>query len=147
AELDQFSRVLNLTKYYYIQRDEKLNWFEALHRCRQNGSDLLHFSNEDEFKGLAKELRNYGRDRYWMGMSDLSGNGTFTSITTGRLPDFKRWHKIEPNNKGNDEHCVELVMHRRGWRLVAGMNDNQCLNSNYFICETKIPSQTNIVVW
>ncbi|KAM8708779.1 hypothetical protein ACLKA7_015706 [Drosophila subpalustris] len=140
AETRPFKKVLE--KYYYIEKEGKLNWFAALHKCRELGGDLVNFENDNELNAVLNELNK--SKCYWIDLTDLVVDRKFHSITTGHPLSFQRWGRREPNNLGGNEHCVQLVAYHR---KTFSMNDNKCHNQCFFICETKLPLQTNIVVW
>ncbi|KAH8371008.1 hypothetical protein KR093_005899 [Drosophila rubida] len=140
ADTKPFQKILD--KYYYIEQNNKVNWFAALHKCRELGGDLVNFENAKEFDAVLKELNV--RKCYWIDLHDHVQQLKFRSITTGHPASFLRWGSVEPNNLGGNEHCVQLIDFRRQHLI---MNDNKCRRLCFFICQTKIPLQTNFVVW
>lgn len=60
----------------------------------------------------------------------------FRWIESGRRPIDTNWQPNEPNNVGNDEHCV--ILHQNGqW------NDAPCRQEFHFLCEIKFDSKKN----
>ncbi|XP_023171393.2 C-type lectin 37Db-like [Drosophila hydei] len=140
ADINPFQKVNS--KYFYIERSRALNWFEALHKCRELGSDLVNFRNDRELDAVIPELSK--KRCYWLSINNFSEKSQYISITNGRPPSFARWGRGEPNNLKNKEHCGQLVAFNRN---TFYYNDNQCIRRCYYICETKLPSQTNVVIW
>ncbi|KAH8307163.1 hypothetical protein KR044_006359, partial [Drosophila immigrans] len=139
-DIKPFKKILD--KYYYIEENTTVNWFTAMHNCRKLGGDLVNFQNDKEFDAVANELNVL--KCYWIDLHDHAQQFKFDSITTGQPASFLRWGRVEPNNLGGNEHCVQLIDFRRR-KLI--MNDNKCKRLCYFICQTKLPLQTNFVVW
>lgn len=54
AELQPFERVID--KYYYIEETVNLNWFGAVHKCRELGGDLVNFQNDAELNAVLSKL-------------------------------------------------------------------------------------------
>jgi len=114
------------SKYYYIEKHQLTNWFTAVHKCHELGGHLASLQNQREFDALTPKLHG---QYYWIDINDLGHEGVYLSHTSGRTPYFN-WHQGEPNNNGG-EHCV--MLERRNDGLL--MNDHQCNNQGYFICE------------
>lgn len=99
-----------------------------------------------EFVAVTNELKKGKKKHYWIDMTNLGDQNEYTSMGTGLKPNFEKWYDNEPNNKGNDENCAELVTHKKNKKRQWFMNDYKCKLRNYFICETKLPTQITIVV-
>ncbi|XP_034107100.1 C-type lectin 37Db-like [Drosophila albomicans] len=119
------------SKYYYIERSEEVTWFGALHKCQAIGGHLLSIKNQTEFDAIKSKLE-VEKD-YWIDINDLTKEGEFLSVVTGRNATYFNWHEDEPNNGGDDENCGEL------WYVNDEhlMNDDYCLEKEFFICEPK----------
>ncbi|XP_030571547.1 C-type lectin 37Db-like [Drosophila novamexicana] len=139
ADTGPFKRILS--KYYYIEAKRKVNWFMAVHKCRELGAHLISLRNAQEFDEVIRALNI--RNCYWTDLTDLAEQSKYMSMTTGLAASYLRWGRLEPNNLGQNEHCVQLIAYDKK-RLI--MNDNQCTRRCHFICETNLPSQTNIVI-
>ncbi|XP_023032440.1 C-type lectin 37Db [Drosophila willistoni] len=120
------------SKYYYIERFHLLNWFAALHTCRQMGGHLASPQNQEELNELRKALPT--NRAYWIDINDLSSEGEYMSETSGMRAPFLQWSPGEPNNYESKEHCVELRMLKND----QSMNDNVCVFKLYFICEIDV---------
>ncbi|KAM8717704.1 hypothetical protein ACLKA7_004410 [Drosophila subpalustris] len=125
-ELTKFEKIG--LKYYHIEDTEKLNWFEAANSCREMGANLASPKNEEEFNAVSKRLSSFP---YWLGINDLGSEGVFKSTISGKVAEYVKWHKGEPNNINGGEHCVDLEW-TGGNRA---MNDNDCRAKLNFICE------------
>lgn len=68
----------------------------------------------------------------WIGGSDQQVEGVFFWIDSGKNFTFTNWHGIQPDNAGNNEHCVEMFARSGKW------NDRPCSHSTLFVCEKNI---------
>ncbi|XP_077861873.1 BMP-binding endothelial regulator protein-like isoform X2 [Saccoglossus kowalevskii] len=69
---------------------------------------------------------------YWLGITDLGHDGTFTYYSSGLhiAGTFENWDVNEPNNENGVEHCTEI------WKLNGLWNDVDCmLKRANAICE------------
>ncbi|XP_002133283.3 CD209 antigen-like protein B [Drosophila pseudoobscura] len=133
------------SKYYYIERKIKMNWSDALHKCREMGAHLASLQSEDEIKALYRVLQP--NQWYWIDLNDIKKDREFISATTGLPGTFFHWHENEPNNKDNSEHCVELYTFMSTSQAL--MNDQSCSDGNFFICQTswdKIQHKTTQII-
>lgn len=118
------------SKYYYIEHEEKFNWFVAGDKCRELGGHLVSFQSQGEFDAVKTQLKS-GVD-YWIDLNDLGAEGKFVSIVSGLKPNFTNWHNGEPNNDHNSmEHCGDLWYYNNKHL----MNDAVCSFEKGFICE------------
>lgn len=60
------------------------------------------------------------------------------SLNSGRPMLYHFWGKNEPNNAGDAEDCVEVVLHNDSF----AMNDNNCSKQMNVICEKRLPLNT-----
>lgn len=68
----------------------------------------------------------------WIGGSDQQVEGVFVWIDSGNNFTFTNWHGIQPDNAGNNEHCVEMFGRTGTW------NDRPCSYGTPFVCEKDI---------
>ncbi|XP_034473564.1 C-type lectin domain family 4 member K-like isoform X2 [Drosophila innubila] len=116
------------SKYYYIERTERVNWFVAAHKCLQFGGHLASIQSSSEVSELNTHLQSYSD--YWIDINDLGSEGLYISATTGRKASKLYWNTNEPNNLNNNEHCV---IHNKNYQ----MNDDNCNNTKLFICKSE----------
>ncbi|XP_022214920.2 C-type lectin 37Db-like [Drosophila obscura] len=116
------------SRFFYIEQHHRVNWFSATSICRRMGGYLSSPRSEKELNGI-KEKLTPGR-RYWLGISDSAKEGFFLSQDTGNMAYFLKWYGGQPDNKDDNEHCVEL---RSEYDFL--MNDAECTINSYFICE------------
>ncbi|XP_049315401.1 C-type lectin 37Db [Bactrocera dorsalis] len=139
VELQPFIKVGS--KYYLVTTPATgMNWFEAIHFCRSYNSDLLTIESRAEEIAVLLHLRELKLKRFraWTSINDLSVEGTYMSLNSGRPMIYAMWHRGEPNNAGDAEDCTELMV--GGTPNVFSMFDNNCLKrQRYIICEKRSP--------
>lgn len=120
-------------KYYRIEEDEPLDWYDALAKCKSLNGSLLSIQNLEEWIAVTAHLSWY--NSYWVDINDLQREGEFISETSGRPAPFLKWDIFEPNNMAtsiNNEDCVELRSQFKHY-----MNDINCFDKKYYVCEAK----------
>lgn len=117
------------SKYYYIAHYDRVNWFQAAHKCIALGAHLVSILSEDELNAILPHLQPHVN--YWIDLNDLGTEGQFLSIATGLPASFAHWGFGPPNNYQNREHCCDLW-----WNAGRhGFNDNYCMVRSAYICE------------
>ncbi|XP_011190486.2 C-type lectin 37Db [Zeugodacus cucurbitae] len=126
------------SKYYLVHALE-LNWHGAAHLCRSYDSDLLTIESEAEMNALFSHLRGlYSFAHIWTSSNDLSDEGKYVSLNSGRPMIYTFWGPNEPNNAGDVEDCVEVLLNN----VSFTMNDNNCSKKMRVICEKRLPLNT-----
>ncbi|SPP82378.1 C-type lectin domain family 4 member M-like [Drosophila guanche] len=118
------------SKFYYFERNEKLNWTDARDRCQELGSHLASLQDQQEFDLVTKDL--YDVYYYWIDVNDIETEGVYMSSTTGKQANFLKWRQIPDDWKGNED-CVELAYESKA--NAMGMNDVHCSEKHMYICE------------
>ncbi|XP_017038876.1 C-type lectin 37Db [Drosophila ficusphila] len=117
------------SKYYYIEKEVKLNWYEALEKCQRMGAHLASLQNQEELDAFNTQFD--GLNRYWIDVTSQFKDDEFISITKGSKANFLSWAEGEPTKDGK---CVDL-------QTVKGkttMNDNICTVKLLFVCEKPV---------
>ncbi|XP_030555782.1 collectin-11-like [Drosophila novamexicana] len=124
---------------YFLEEEYKNNWIGAAHVCRSLGGHLANVKNEDVFNTITEKIEglkannNASKHGFWVDINDLSQEGQYQSLTSGKDASFLKWDETEPDNKDNDEDCVEIRKREDGSSYF--MYDVQCEKNNYFVCE------------
>ena len=68
----------------------------------------------------------------WLGLTDRAEEDTFVWANSGLIVprNDSKWDSGEPNNKGGDENCVEMLIN-------GHFNDQQCYCHAYFMCQSQ----------
>nr|XP_044252110.1 uncharacterized protein LOC123003509 [Drosophila takahashii] len=96
---EQFEKIG--TRYFYIERNLKKNWFEAAATCHQMGGYLAGIKSEEELLTIKTELKE--GSWYWLGINDLMTAGQFLSVASGKPAEILAWRSDSPNNERSDD--------------------------------------------
>ncbi|XP_076874386.1 uncharacterized protein LOC143524319 [Brachyhypopomus gauderio] len=116
------------SKLYYISLGKR-TWSESRQFCIERGADLVIINSREE-QELA--LRNLGKSRAWIGLSDYNTEGGWKWVD-GTALNSGYWNKGEPNGT-SDEGCAEI--HSSG--LIKDWSKKPCSNENRWICEKSV---------
>ncbi|XP_063068646.1 galactose-specific lectin nattectin-like isoform X2 [Engraulis encrasicolus] len=106
---------------------EQLTWSEAEEQCVRYGGHLASIHNEYEQNTVNKISTSDIKS--WIGGVGNQKPGNTYSWTDGTTIDFKRWADYEPNNSGNNEHCMDND-HSKGGKW----NDDTCHKKLPYVC-------------
>ena len=102
---------------------------EAIEVCKSLGRQLVEptsASANSEVTALAKAK---GVSSFWIGIHDITNEGTFTYESNGQPIGYKNWNYGEPNDWGSGEDCAEIN--------AGKWNDLSCNNKQSFVCDKK----------
>ncbi|XP_035692613.1 perlucin-like protein [Branchiostoma floridae] len=112
----------------YILMDQPTDYMTARKICESGGGYLVVVKDEAEHQFLIGHLNS--TVDIWIGLDDISNEGTFMYNDGSPLGAFTKWAPGEPNDGAGDQDCVHL------WPL-AGMawDDTICTKGKLFVCE------------
>ncbi|XP_036765837.1 C-type lectin domain family 6 member A isoform X2 [Manis pentadactyla] len=115
----------------YLISTERNFWAQSEQNCVAMGAHLVVINSEAEQNFIVQQLNE--SLSYFLGLSDLQGNGNWQWIDQTPYKDNVRlWHQHEPNFSA--EECASIVFwSSRGW----GWNDVFCDTNRNSICEMK----------
>ena len=119
---------------------EEKNWEEARANCVNLGaklaepqdpcdSELLRHFSQISWPSEETEFRS------WIGINDITTEGTFVFASSGQEVTNGYWLPTEPNNQG-DEDCVHLYVK---YHHLDKWNDKECDEKMLSICERNRP--------
>ncbi|XP_078613330.1 uncharacterized protein LOC144883016 [Branchiostoma floridae x Branchiostoma japonicum] len=113
----------------YILMDQPTDYMTARKICESGGGFLVVVKDEAEQQFLIGHLNSTTVD-IWIGLDDISNEGTFMYNDGSPLGAFTKWAPGEPNDSVGNQDCVHL------WPL-AGMawDDTICTKGKVFMCE------------
>ncbi|EDW67944.2 uncharacterized protein Dvir_GJ24447 [Drosophila virilis] len=131
AEAKKYIRIGE--KYYFIEKSEKVSWFESVHICRKFGGDLALIESAEEMNAISNYLLKEGYDnnaRIWISGNDFITNHNYMSLTNGLPLAFTSWSIHQPDYPGI-EHCIHL------WRKDSAfqMNNWVCTQKANYLCQ------------
>ncbi|KAH8294116.1 hypothetical protein KR054_008577 [Drosophila jambulina] len=112
------------TRFFYISKFARKNWFAAADTCRQIGGQLATIQSDEELAALGPHLK---RESYWIDMNDLVANGKYVSWSSGKAASYFKWHPNQSEEKLNNEHCVDVFQ--------GEMFYDSCFKKSLFICQ------------
>nr|XP_017200978.1 E-selectin isoform X1 [Oryctolagus cuniculus] len=112
---------------------ENMTYDEASAYCQQNYTHLVAIQNKEEIDYL-NSILDYSPSYYWIGIRKVNNVwiwvGTHKPLTEGA----KNWAPGEPNNKQNNEDCVEIYIKRP--KDTGMWNDERCSKKKLALCYT-----------
>ncbi|XP_078355560.1 uncharacterized protein LOC144640230 [Oculina patagonica] len=110
-------------------------WIDAKQDCHASGGHLMKIDGTSEQHFIEVYIRITGikqkQNYVWIGLNDIEHEGTFTWEVDNSTANFSKWEPGQPNNWGNDQHCVGV-----GSRSYFGLwNDDYCYLSYFYVCE------------
>ncbi|KAM7377076.1 hypothetical protein PAMA_013723 [Pampus argenteus] len=110
-------------EYHFI--NQSMTWYEAQSYCRLKYTDLATVNNMDDNNRLLNTLDSHVTHS-WIGLQDNGTNRWMWSDGSGTAR-FTKWGTGEPNNRGNNEGCGEVI-------TTDTWNDLNCEATLSFVC-------------
>ncbi|XP_043662533.1 accessory gland protein Acp29AB [Drosophila teissieri] len=111
------------SRYFYIERHVRQNWFDAAGKCRRMGGHLATPQDEDELYLIRKQLVARW---YWLDISNLVNKHQYISLASGKEVSYLKWRDGEPKKSPN-ANCAYLY--------AGDYYTYQCNDRNFFICQ------------
>lgn len=118
---------------YYFTGLTKVNWFDALQKCRRFGGDLALIESAKEMDDISNYLTSQGHDAnawFWISGNDLVTTHQFMSVTNGLPLPYTAWSTGQPDNPGS-EQCMHLWLREGSFK----MNNWICGNKANYLCQ------------
>jgi len=114
--------------YAFCKESPKKNWADAVDSCENWGGMLVSATLESEATWVSEEM---GGVDFWIGLSDLEVDGTWTWTNSSTWDEFKGfpWCQGEPNGN-TSENCAEVLNDD-----TPCMNDLPCNIERRYVCE------------
>jgi hypothetical protein len=138
-------------RYFYLSKDQKINWNYAAQYCTNNGGHLnlefasLTMSKPSRILVLITDLfesdKSQVSDMVHVNGKTDSNNKEKSSFFWAKNPKIHlgqtRWAKDEPNNENGYEDCVSIMRFRPGifYSLEYGFADVSCNSLGQVLCE------------
>ncbi|RUS70181.1 hypothetical protein EGW08_022054 [Elysia chlorotica] len=116
-----------------------LTYADAAQTCADMGARLFIADSEARFSLFWEVSLNVLNQDTWVGLTDIAEEGQFVWENGNPLStwqDTYLWMPFAgiPDNWLNGEHCVEAK--HATWPGIFGLNDEECWELKYFICES-----------
>ncbi|KAG8436498.1 hypothetical protein GDO86_007555, partial [Hymenochirus boettgeri] len=130
----------SVQSWSYHYSDTNMNYEQARHFCRTKYSDLVAIQNRQENEHLNRILP-MNPTHYWIGIRKIHGNWTWVGTNKVLTKEAENWANKEPNNKKNNEDCVEMYVKRK---IDEGKwNDEPCGKKKVALCYTAACNATS----
>uniref|UniRef100_A0A6P4F2Y6 Accessory gland protein Acp29AB-like n=1 Tax=Drosophila rhopaloa TaxID=1041015 RepID=A0A6P4F2Y6_DRORH len=114
------------SRFFYIEKRSRQNWFSAANICRQKGGYLASIQSAEEFALILPRLNE--DVAFWLDINDWSNQGEYISTSSGQEAPFLKWQEFQPSSMENSQRCVSVI--------EGNMRVESCGSKNYFICQS-----------
>nr|A7X3Z0.1 RecName: Full=C-type lectin lectoxin-Thr1; Short=CTL; Flags: Precursor [Thrasops jacksonii]ABU68496.1 Lectoxin-Thr1 [Thrasops jacksonii] len=127
---------LTLKGFCYKVFNEHKTWNDAEMFCRKYkpGCHLASIHSGEESTDLAEYVSDYLKSggNVWIGLNDPQKKRSW-QWTDRSQNNFYPWKQGEPNNRANNENCVEL------WSPLGykNWNDESCASTRAYLCKCR----------
>ncbi|XP_078234377.1 C-type lectin BpLec [Pogona vitticeps] len=121
----------------YAYFDHQLSWQEAEIECQSygRGAHLASVLTKAETLLVAEHIATYQKQpsNVWIGLHDVRQTRKWRWADESTY-NYKAWMIGQPDNYGQNEHCVELVFYTG----FTQWNDAECKKRNAYICKHEL---------
>ncbi|XP_074078072.1 E-selectin-like isoform X2 [Macrotis lagotis] len=128
-----FLRFEGSNAWLYSTSETNMTYEQARKYCQERYTDLVAIQNKNEIEYLNRTLPR-SPSYYWIGIRKINGIWTWVGTQKSLTKEAMNWAPGEPNNKQNNEDCVEIYIKRE---KSSGMwNDERCTKEKLALCYT-----------
>ncbi|XP_042329748.1 C-type lectin LmsL-like [Sceloporus undulatus] len=121
--------------------ENRMTWEEAEIECQSyhRGTHLASILTVAEALVVANHISAYQSERshVWIGLHDIRHNGKWRWSDESTY-NYKAWMLGRPDNEGQNEYCVELLLHSILFTGFTKWNDAPCQKLNAYICKHEL---------
>uniref|UniRef100_A0A2K6F0U8 E-selectin n=1 Tax=Propithecus coquereli TaxID=379532 RepID=A0A2K6F0U8_PROCO len=117
----------------YNASTETMTYEEASEYCKQRYTHLVAIQNKEEIEYL-NSILSYSPSYYWIGIRKINNVWTWVGTKKPLTKEATNWAPGEPNNKQNEEDCVEIYIRRE--KDTGMWNDERCSKKKHALCYT-----------
>ncbi|MEE6496225.1 hypothetical protein FKM82_002265 [Ascaphus truei] len=128
-----FSMFAGVHGWSYYHSSVNMTYEEARRYCKTHYTDIVAIQNKEENEHLNKILP-FNPTYYWIGIRKIDNQWTWVGTNKVLTEEAKNWATSEPNNKKNDEDCVEMYVKRI--KDEGKWNDESCKKNKVALCYT-----------
>ncbi|XP_066480625.1 E-selectin-like [Tiliqua scincoides] len=119
------------TCWTYSISEENMTYADAETWCKTRHAHLIAIQNKNESEQLNLELPpNVGH--YWIGIRKIDNEWRWVATNTSLTEEAENWAQGEPNNKQENEDCVEIYIKRK--HDAGKWNDDSCTKKKAALC-------------
>uniref|UniRef100_A0A2R8P230 E-selectin n=1 Tax=Callithrix jacchus TaxID=9483 RepID=A0A2R8P230_CALJA len=127
----------------YNTSAETMTYDEASAYCQRRYTHLVAIQNKEEIEYL-NSILSYSPSYYWIGIRKVNNVWVWVGTQKPLTEAARNWAPGEPNNKQNDEDCVEIYIKRD--KDVGMWNDERCSKKKLALCYTAACTNTSCSV-
>lgn len=117
----------------YHYSTDAMTYDEAQKFCQTKYTDLVAIQNKKEIDYLKENIPRH-KTYYWIGIRKISGVWTWVGTNKTLTQEAENWGEDEPNNRKNNEDCVEIYIGRE--KDPGKWNDDSCKKKKRALCYT-----------
>uniref|UniRef100_A0A8C3HGN3 L-selectin n=1 Tax=Chrysemys picta bellii TaxID=8478 RepID=A0A8C3HGN3_CHRPI len=119
----------NCWTYHYSEKNMTYKLAEKW--CRKHYTNMVAIQNKEEIAHLNAFLP-FNPSYYWIGIRKIDNEWTWVGTRKRLTEEAKNWAQDEPNNRKNDEDCVEIYIKRD--KDAGKWNDERCNKQKVALC-------------
>ncbi|XP_073499113.1 P-selectin-like isoform X2 [Phyllobates terribilis] len=123
--------VVEVSGWTYHYSTTVQTWNESHDWCRTNFTDMVAIQNKEEISFLTQYLPN-DSTHYWIGLRKKNNIWVWIGTNKTLTNNEENWAKGEPNNKRNNQDCVEIYIRRL--KESGKWNDERCDRKKRALC-------------
>ncbi|XP_051004297.1 LOW QUALITY PROTEIN: P-selectin [Acomys russatus] len=133
AFISEFVNQKEVAAWTYNYSRTAYSWKLSRAFCRRHFTDLVAIQNWEEIDYL-NNIIPYFSSYYWIGIRKINNKWTWVGTNKTLTEEAENWADNEPNNKGNNQDCVEIYIKRK---VAPGKwNDEPCSKRKRALCYT-----------
>lgn len=125
----------------YHHSNKTYSWNDSREFCQKYYTDLVAIQNKNEITYLNDVLPRHS-SYYWIGIRKINNNWTWVGTKKTLTKEAENWADNEPNNKGNNQDCVEIYI--KSPRAPGKWNDEPCWKRKRALCYT-VPEEADML--
>uniref|UniRef100_A0A2I3GRK4 p-selectin n=1 Tax=Nomascus leucogenys TaxID=61853 RepID=A0A2I3GRK4_NOMLE len=133
ALISELTNQKEVAAWTYHYSTKAYSWNISRKYCQNRYTDLVAIQNKNEIDYLNKVLPYYS-SYYWIGIRKNNKTWTWVGTKKALTKEAENWADNEPNNKRNNEDCVEIYI--KSPSAPGKWNDEHCLKKKHALCYT-----------
>nr|XP_039315919.1 P-selectin isoform X3 [Saimiri boliviensis boliviensis] len=133
ALISELTNQKEVAAWTYHYSTKAYSWNISRKYCQNRYTDLVAIQNKNEIAYL-NEVLPYYSSYYWIGIRKSNKTWTWVGTKKALTAEAENWAVNEPNNKRNNEDCVEIYI--KSPSAPGKWNDEHCLKKKRALCYT-----------
>ncbi|XP_023564407.1 P-selectin [Octodon degus] len=131
--ISDFTNQKQAAAWTYNYTTKAYTWNYSRIFCQKHFTDLVAIQNKHEIAYL-NDVIPYYSSYYWIGIRKINNTWTWVGTKKSLTEEAENWADNEPNNKGNNQDCVEIYIKRPD--ALGKWNDEPCTKRKRALCYT-----------